>query len=845
MINSRPLSNICVIDFGQYLAAPAVAMTLADLGAEVIRVDPPGGPKWQNPATDMLNRGKKSIVLDLKQADELEMAKELIATADVVIENFRPGVMARLGLGAPAMLALNPRLVYLSLPGFASTDEKRRDWQAWEGVIAAAMGQFTDMGLNRVLMGINPSFTPLTLASAYGTTLGLMGVLLALREREQSGQGDMIEVPLATALLEGLVYNAMGVETYPTRYKSRREREMDRRVAAGESFDMGFAQLQEYLDPFYRHYMCADGRMFYLVCASHLGHCIRCLKLLGLWDEFEAAGIPTHDVYMPSAEWPNGETCSLGGYPLSAEWAERVSAKLKAVFATKSAFEWEEIFGQAGIPGAAHRTSKEWLNSEHALTSGLVAQVDDPRHGIMHQMGSVAWLESDAQAIVQKMPAPTLDADRDEILATLESIDLSSPPPTKSDLLASPDIDAVLPRWLEGVKIVDLTNVIAGPTIASTLARFGADVTLVSPVKPTFDPWNTIIFGLQANRGKRSLLLDIKSDEGRKILSALLADADVLVFNGLIRQLEPLGIDWPTLQTINPNLILCHLDGCGGPLEGPRTNYPAYDDLVQASTGVMVRFGGGMDTPEEHAHLGTIDVLAGFCTAVAACLALFKRERGGGADIARASLATGGQLIQMPFMYDFDGRPPFSEPAGREVKGWGALYHCYEAADGWFFLATTAERQADLGHIPELAGCGDVNEEDLHDWLAKRFKSQPVAYWVEKIQAQNMGATPIESLVGLRERYLVAEDSPDVDLFGQTLTFLRHANHPSGRTIDLIAPNAIRPTRGQITIPSAAVKYGAHTRTILAELGYSSAEIEHLLAQGVVAESWSREYLPS
>ena len=91
--------------------------------------------------------------------------------------------------------------------------------------------------------------------------------------------------------------------------------------------------------------------------------------------------------------------------------------------------------------------------------------------------------------------------------------------------------------------------------------------------------------------------------------------------------------------------------------------------------------------------------------------------------------------------------------AGREVKGWGALYHCHEAADGWFFLATMPSRQADLGHIPELAGCGDVAEADLHDWLAKRFKSQSVAYWVENIQVLNMGATPIEAMTRRVDRF--------------------------------------------------------------------------------------------
>src|SRR3989304_5215660 len=104
------LDGIRVIDFGQYIAGPLTGMFLADQGADVIRVDPPGGPRWDTPANATWNRGKRSIVLDLKAAGDLETARRLIATADVVIENFRPGGMERLGLGAPAMTAANTPL---------------------------------------------------------------------------------------------------------------------------------------------------------------------------------------------------------------------------------------------------------------------------------------------------------------------------------------------------------------------------------------------------------------------------------------------------------------------------------------------------------------------------------------------------------------------------------------------------------------------------------------------------------------------------------------------------------------------------------------------------------------
>src|SRR3979411_1784990 len=106
------LEGVRVIDFGQYMAGPMAAMLLGDQGADVIRIEPPGGPRWNTPANATWNRNKRSIVLDLKNETDKETACKLIGTADVVIENFRPGVMDRLGVGAAAMTAANPRLIY-------------------------------------------------------------------------------------------------------------------------------------------------------------------------------------------------------------------------------------------------------------------------------------------------------------------------------------------------------------------------------------------------------------------------------------------------------------------------------------------------------------------------------------------------------------------------------------------------------------------------------------------------------------------------------------------------------------------------------------------------------------
>ena len=352
----RPLSHVRVLDFGHYLAGPLVGMMLADMGAEVIRIDPPQGPSFKDPATDMLSRGKSSLVLDLKSAQGRDTALELARRADVVIENFRPGVMERIGLGPESLRAVNEGLIYLSLPGFASTDPARAGLPAWEAVIAASTGQFTDMGLNRRLMGINPSFTPLTLASAYGAAFGAMAVLFALSARTANG-GDQIEVPLAAALLEGLVYNCEQIEAYPERYKSPREVELDRRAAEGLPMDLTFDQLSEFLDPFYRTYECADGRGFYVVAGSVAAHPHRVLETLGLQELL--AELPDFSAYLDSTDWP--ADWSLRNYPVGAADRARLSDAMKAAFRGKPSHEWEALFGAGKAPATAQRATREWL----------------------------------------------------------------------------------------------------------------------------------------------------------------------------------------------------------------------------------------------------------------------------------------------------------------------------------------------------------------------------------------------------------------------------------------------------------------------------------------------------
>ncbi|MER9094742.1 CoA transferase [Mesorhizobium sp. M0700] len=819
-MTTRPLSNVRVLDFGQYLAGPLVGLMLADLGAEVIRIDPPDGIAFDDPAFDMISRGKQCLTLDLKSKEGRATAIELARRADVVIENFRPGVMQRLGLSADVLRAANQGLIYLSLPGFASTDPALRDLAAWEAVIAAYTGQFTDMGLNRRLMGINPSFSPLTLASAYGASFGAHAVLFALYARDRNG-GDTIEVPLASALLEGLVYNCLEIENLPDRYKSPRELELERRLRDNMPLNLQFSELSEFLDPFYRTYTCSDGRGFYVVSNSISGHPKRTLEVLGLTELAE--GLPDFSAYLDVTDWPSEWT--QRAYPVGPSDRHRISAAMKQAFLTKPSHEWEALFGAARAPATAQRFSEEWLADPHALASGLILEVEDARRGRMHQMGNVAWLVDDTGAADKRGLMP---ADLQRLL---------SEPVRKGGGKEGRD------GWLDGLKVLDLTNVIAGPTIGSTLVRYGAQVTTLQPVDPSVDPLNTVICGLQAQRGKESILVNLRSEAGQEVLHRLLEEVDVVTINATDAQCARLNLTADRLAAINPRLIMVQFDAWGGPRRGPKSDHLGYDDTVQAATGVMMRFGGGMQTPEEHAHFGTIDVLGGFCGCVALGAALLRRQDTGKGGVARASLAAAGNLIQAQFMYDYAGRAPFDEPSGRHVIGWGPFYHCYEASDGWIFFAAPTERFGALERVPELADLAQLRETELKPKLAERFRSRPAMFWRGHIKGKS-SAVPLGSLKKTHDAALVRESDGDIDISQATYQVVRHETHPMGRWVDLVPPNAVRPRNGKITIPGPMPKYGDHTRSVLGRLGYSGSEIDAMIAEGVAGTSWSEKYLP-
>jgi crotonobetainyl-CoA:carnitine CoA-transferase CaiB-like acyl-CoA transferase len=240
------LEGIRVIDLSLFLPGPYLTLALADHGAEVIKIEPPGegdptrhlGPK-DGPSTVYfrnLNRGKKSVVLDLKNPQEREALLKLCETADVFVESFRPGVVERLGVGYEQVRARNPRIVYCSISAFGQEGPYRE--RPAHDLAVEALGGVLSMTLGA---DGKPTIPGLPLADLLAALQGLSGVLMALLARSRTGKGDYVDIAMHDSILAGTA-NILG----PTLAENRQPVARHERSTGGSAF--------------YRLYETADGR---------------------------------------------------------------------------------------------------------------------------------------------------------------------------------------------------------------------------------------------------------------------------------------------------------------------------------------------------------------------------------------------------------------------------------------------------------------------------------------------------------------------------------------------------------------------------------------------------------
>lgn len=677
---SGALTGFRVLDFGQYVAGPLAALLLCEQGAEVIRIDPPGGPRDPSAAGAIFNRGKKSMVLDLKSQADKYVALQLVDSADLLIENFRPGKFAALGLGYETLAQRNPRLVYCAMPGFAH-DDPRAPLAGWEAIIAAATDTYrpTPGGHQS-----EPKFWNLPVASYFAAMLAATAAVNALNAQHRDGLGQHIEVALFDAM-----FTAVGA------------RGMQMPSAVDMSLDFtGFGV-----------YECQDGRYVHFAPVAPR-----------FMDWFVAAAGVT--------QWATEGLLDRAALSTCPESALRLSAELTSLFKTRSALAWETLAEKAGVPLTVCRTTAEWSDTAHALTSESVVSINDFEYGTMKQPGIPVRLSVSKEQI--QGPRHPLDADRASIIAELLQ------PRTQAVRRANfkvgqPCTDSVL----KGVRVLDLTQVWAGPTAARALAEFGADVIKIN------SPHEPIMSHYDVNRGKQSIFLDLKDSKDMEIFQQLVESADVVMQNFRHGVAERLGMGYEDLVKIKPEIIYASVSAFG--YDGPWCSRRGYEVQAQAAAGAQVDFGW----PDQAARLPyeINDYGTGVLTAFGLSLALLHHARTGRGQQVHSALGYTATLYQS---LRFAQLAPLNRASSgsADALGMHALYRLYQARDQWFFFALERASLLRLQSTLDLPSLGTLSDAGQQELLANIFSEQPLVFWVNKLRAFD---SAVHRLVAVQE----------------------------------------------------------------------------------------------
>lgn len=393
-------------------------------------------------------------------------------------------------------------------------------------------------------------------------------------------------------------------------------------------------------------------------------------------------------------------------------------------------------------------------------------------------------------------------------------------------------------RPFEGIRIIDITHVLAGPFAAYQLAVLGADVIKVEhPDDPdqsrgSGTDWalNRALMGtgfLTQGSNKRSITLDLKQEQGREVLRKLVAGADVLVENYRPGAFEALGLGYEAMSAINPRLIYCSISAFGQ--DGPRREQTAYDHVIQATSGIMASTGTEEVNPIK-IGAPAIDYATGTMGAFALSAALFQREktgRGQHIDLAMFGVA---MMMQASLLTAYSWNR--SEPKPKGNKQPYATNSAYDAREGMLMIgASNLRQQARFWRAVERADMiktdNEAREKDREREaaiIADIIKTKTADEWEHYFQARHVPAARVRTL---------AEALADPHLEPRRIVH-RHAAAPGVDGPFAVPLAAFKFAHGGPSIETPPPAFGEDTESVLREIGYSAAEIAGLRAARVI-----------
>ena len=686
---------------------------LADLGMEVIKIEPPGGDPVRNlppfiqsgagkrlSATFAhLNAGKTSKVLDLDKDSDRAAFLELVRSADVVLESFQPGELAAKGLGYRELSAINPGIVMGSITAFGQTGPKKN--LAYNDLVALAQSGFLYIAGDPSMAPVRP---PETQAYYFASLFAAAGVLAALYRRERTGQGDHIDA----SMQETLATQEHIIRLWANeKVISKRAGSQHGSVAPAKIFS------------------CRDGYVYLYVTRQH-------------WKLFLSAW-KDHPAVFDAPEWLNNV--------YRRAHADELNPAVEAFLGRFTMAEITDLLQAQGIPCVPVNTPLGFANDEHVRGRGFLAPVEHAEFGATRQpavpfvvdgeripVGTVPVLDRGSPALGSFMAGER----REQAGAFSAVSDSDTNPSSRTQSSGNGPLD--------GLRIVSFDHVLAGPYGTTILAELGADVIKVESSKGGMDPFRFFGTGedpnvsprfLEFNRNKRSFTVNLKHPRGQSVLHDLVAKADAVLDNYSVDVVARIGLAYDQLRAIKPDIVNLRMPGLG--TTGPKRHFSTVGVNITAFTGLTYLWNHpGMTRPPIGAQTVFPDYVSGVLCAIIIISGVLHRDRrkkGAFIDLAQAE-ATAFMLGASLMEAAANGNDP--QPIGNTSPTAAPhdVYPC-QGEDRWCVIAV--ENESQWNALAQILGgevANDARFRTMKDRLRHRNALNAIiSRWTEKQDA--------------------------------------------------------------------------------------------------------------
>lgn len=780
-----PLEHIVVVDASTVMPGAIVGMLLADHGADVLKAEPPGGAFYAHDLPRKAwDRGKKSIELDIREPAQRATLRQLIATADVFIHSLEASEAAALGLDCESLGASQPGLVVCALTAYGA-ETPFADRPHGESLAAALLGTMIDKS-----SALRPG--PVYLghpALHYGQAfLATIDILAALRARRITGAGQGVEASLLDAFLAQSCmnnwWNEHGISYIKKGDSSARDRFGKTRLVTGL-------------------FECGDG-LFLQMHTGGQGGFKAAFEVLGFGDRIQKVTAPEMSV------------------PLTDEEYQIARVEIYDAFLKKPRGEWIKLFHAVDVAALPVLEPAEVLLDEQVEFAGQRIELQDPDFGAIYQAAPAVRFA--ATESVMPAPAPRVGAHNGDLPALLARAPRGGKAKDGAPLRAA----------LEGVRVLDFSSFFAAGYGGRLLSDLGADVIKVeTPEGDQMRPLSNCFDAAQ--RGKRDIVVNLKSPEGLEIVKKLVATADIVVHNLRPGKADKLGIGYAALAAINPKLIYAYLPGYGS--KGPKSLLKSFAPLVSGWTGLLYE-GGGKGNPPTPAVFGNEDYNNGFLGAVGMLMALERRAETGRGDYLECPQLHSSLFTTSEHFLDAQKRVVYGMRLDAEQMGFSALDRLYKTKDGKFLCVSCRDNQR-FAALMTAIGKPDLAADAR--FATSQARSQNDSALLDMLKPLFSALTAEEAFAALDAAGAaceIARESPWLDEF-----FWADWAEKSGRVIEDKA--SIYGHVRMIGIVSrlganpgvrkkSAPRLGEHTREILAELGYPAADIQAWIERRVV-----------